>query len=45
MNPYIQSLDVARVQSDLRRAARFSVVVRVWSRWGDPLLALDRARA
>ncbi|MCY3969177.1 MAG: hypothetical protein OXG74_04550 [Acidobacteria bacterium] len=39
MNPYSQSLDVVRIQRDLRRVARRRVVVRAWSRWGDPLLA------
>ncbi len=39
MNPYSQSLDAARIQRDLRRAAGRRVVVRAWSRWGDPLLA------
>lgn len=39
MNPYSESLDVVRIQRDLRRLARRRVVVRAWSRWGDPLLA------
>ena len=39
MNPYSQSLDVVRLQRDLRRLAGRRVVVRAWSRWGDPLLA------
>lgn len=39
MSPYSQSLDVTRVQRRLRRVARSDVVVRAWSRWGDPLLA------
>lgn len=39
MNPYSQSLDVAQIQRELRRAARLRVAVRAWSRWGDPLLA------
>lgn len=39
MNPYSQSLDAARIQRSLRREARSRVVVRVWSRWGDPMLA------
>lgn len=34
-----QSLDMARIQRDLRREARSRVVVHVWSRWGDPMLA------
>lgn len=39
MNPYSQSLDVMRIQRDLHRLARRRVVVRAWSRWGDPLVA------
>ena len=39
MNPYSQSLDMARVQRDLRRAARIRALARAWSRWGDPVLA------
>ena len=39
MNRYSQSLDVARIQRDLRRAARTRALVRAWSRWGDPVLA------
>ena len=39
MSPYSQSLDVARVQRDLRRAPRIRALVCVWSRWSDPVLA------
>lgn len=39
MNSYSQSLDVVRIQRDLRGEARFRVVARVWSCWGHPILA------
>jgi len=39
MNPYSRSLDVARLQRDARRAARYRKIVRARARWGDPLLA------
>ncbi len=39
MNPHSRSLDVARLQREARRAARFRKIVRARSRWGDPLLA------
>ncbi|MDE2922103.1 MAG: hypothetical protein OYL92_10595 [Acidobacteriota bacterium] len=39
MHPYSRSLDVARLQCDVRRAARFRKIVRARARWGDPLLA------
>lgn len=39
MHPYSRSLDVARLQREARRAARFRKIVRARSRWGDPLLA------
>ncbi|MCY3929334.1 MAG: hypothetical protein OXG81_13790 [Acidobacteria bacterium] len=39
MNPYSRSLDMERLQCDVRRAARFRRIVRARARWGDPLLA------
>ena len=39
MNPYSQSLDMVRIQRDLRRTARRRALARAWSRWGDPVLA------
>ncbi|MCY3932383.1 MAG: hypothetical protein OXH70_11745 [Acidobacteria bacterium] len=39
MYRYSRLLDVAQVQRDLRRDERFDVVLRFWSRWGDPALA------
>lgn len=39
MYSYSRSLDVARLQRDVRRAERLRKIVRARSRWGDPLLA------
>lgn len=39
MNPYSQSLDMVRIQRDLRRTARRRALARAWSRWGDSVLA------
>lgn len=39
MYRYSQSLNAARIRRELLRFDRFVLFMRLWSRWGDPLLA------